>query len=186
MNITTRHALVAAIVGLAAGCTTNKEPEANWQDPFFPAHHSVAPTRAILERSYAAGAAEDGMLYAMHFDGDVLNTLGEQKLRAMIVGRQSNTPLKVYLNLPGTAMNAATQPAATRPADAAIARRHANVERALVGLGLEPNDYVITTGGNPDAMRPADAGVRALAPVGIPNSGTAAPGGAGLPSGMPH
>jgi hypothetical protein len=185
MNITTRHTLIAAIVGLAAGCTTNKEPEANWQDPFFPPHHGVAPTRAIIERQYAAGAAEDGMLYAQHFDGDVLNTLGEQKLRAMIVGRPANTPLHVYLNLPGTAMNAATQPA-SQPADASIARRQANLERALVGLGLEPVDYVVALGGNPDAMRPADAGVRALAPVGVPNSGTAAPGGGGLPSGMPR
>ena len=184
MTINTRSALLAAaIVGLAAGCTTHKEPGANWQDPFFPPTHGVAPTRAILDRGYAAGAAEDGMLFATHFDGDTLNGLGEQKLKAMLVGRPANTPLHVYLNLPGTADAATTRPTGmTAPAaDASIARREANVERALIGLGLEASDFTIALGATPDAMRPADAGVRALAPVGIPG---APPAGGGLPSGM--
>jgi hypothetical protein len=180
MSLHTRLAMTAAAAAaLIAGCTTNKDADRNWQDPNFPPAHSVAPTRAIFERQYAAGAVEDGMFYPVHFDGDALNGLGEQKLRAMAVGRPANTPLRVYLNLPGTTMASATRPSTTQPTDAQVARRQASLERALAGLGLEPGEYAVATGPNPDALRPADAGVRALQPVGAQvDTGAAAASGA--------
>lgn len=180
MSFKTHATLIAAAALTIVGCTTNKDADKNWQDPFFPPTHSVAPTKAIFERQYAAGAVEDGMFYPVHFDGDVLNGLGEQKLKAMIAGRSAHTPLRVYLNLPGTTMASTTRPS-TQPVDAAVARRQSSLERALAGMGLEPGEFAVATGPNPDALRPADAGVRALAPVSAA-AGAAAAFGNGGPS----
>src|SRR5215212_9749270 len=52
----------------------------------------------------AAGARQDGMLYAHHFSGAELNSLGRSKLHLMVTDKPSSEPLAVYLNTPGDAM----------------------------------------------------------------------------------
>ena len=47
----------------------------------------------------AAGARQDGMLYAHHFSGSELNSLGRQKLHLMTLDKPSTEPLAVYLNI---------------------------------------------------------------------------------------
>ena len=161
---TTRFATLAALAVVLGGCTTKPAAKDNWQDPFFPVNHSASPTRAIQERQFAAGAAEDGMLYPAHFDGDALNSLGAQKLKAMLVGRPEHGPLHVYLNFPvATADGAAT----TKPVadDALTLGCQSAVMRKLEALGVAPGDAIVSVGVNPTSMHPADAGIRALEPV---------------------
>src|SRR5205814_10595664 len=46
----------------------------------------------------AAGARQDGMLYAHHFSGAELNSLGRSKLHLMTEDKPATEPLAVYLN----------------------------------------------------------------------------------------
>src|SRR6266700_1386018 len=46
----------------------------------------------------AAGARQDGMLYAHHFSGTELNSLGREKLHLMASDKPATESLAVYLN----------------------------------------------------------------------------------------
>lgn len=137
----------AAVVVFAVGCSSNKKSEA-FQDPFFPPRDATPASKTMMQKQFAIAAAEDGMLFDVHFDGPELNSLGEQKLKAMIAGKPKHAPLKVYLNLPKDGQDNAA--------------RQANVEEVLKADGLDTSMYALAVGPNPSALRPADAGVRAL------------------------
>jgi hypothetical protein len=101
-----------------------------------------------MKTQFAAGAVEDAMLFAIHFDGDQLNSLGQQKLDAIVAARSKVAPLKLYLNLPKD--------------DAANTARQTTVETALKTSGLTLEQFELAVGPNPAALRPAAAGVDAL------------------------
>jgi hypothetical protein len=139
----------AAVVVFAVGCASDKKKHAEaYQDPFFPPRGATPATKTMLQKEFAIAAVEDGMLFDVHFDGAELNSLGTQKLSAMIAGKPKHSPLKVYLNLPKDGTDNAA--------------RQANVEEVLKADGMEPAMYALAIGPNPGAMRPAAAGVRAL------------------------
>jgi hypothetical protein len=138
----------AAVVVFAVGCHSDKKKSEAYQDPFFPPRSSTPATKTMLQKEFAIGAAEDGMLFDVHFDGPELNSLGTQKLAAMVEAKPKHAPLKVFLNLP--------KDGADNEA------RKAKVEEALKADGLDTTMYALAIGPNPGAMRPAAAGVRAL------------------------
>ena len=109
MNKLTTILLGAAMI---AGRQTNKPhlaectcPEPDHADheqdlAFFSEERDQTPAvRSILARQMDNGAAADGMLRAMHFDGTELNSLGTDKLDAIIRGTSGSQPVAVHLDL---------------------------------------------------------------------------------------
>ena len=105
MKRTTAWAWVAAVtVVLSAGCASDDEKRAGDPQPdretaatdFFqePGGERVSP----FARAQAAnGARRDAMLYAHHFVGDQLNSLGRAKVLMMFDDRESTRDATVYL-----------------------------------------------------------------------------------------
>lgn len=165
MSRITKIALMLAVGVVLVGCSSSKDSAA-WHDPFFPPDNVTPPSKVMYDRQAANGAAADGMLFDIHFDGSELNSLGQQKLNLMVAGRSVNTPMKVYLNMPKDA-------ATTSP-------RQATVEKALEAAGVAKDKYAVAVGPNPGVLMPAEAGIRALSPVGAaPSSGTSTSGESG-------
>jgi hypothetical protein len=156
MSRITKFALMLAVGVILVGCSSDKE-KTSWEDPFFPPDRVSPPSKVMYDRQAANGAAADAMLFDIHFDGTELNSLGAQKLDLMAKGRSEHTPMKVYLNMP-------------KDADT-TAGRQATVEKALDAAGIAKEQYVLAIGPNPGVLMPADAGIRALSPMG-PTSDT--------------
>lgn len=137
MKSTNYFALVLA-VAVIGGCKsepTAKEPtpkEQARQSEHFPADDADRPVWRILESQTAAAAAEDGMLYAHHFQGGELNDLGRDKLDLM--SRSEMRPLVVYVNVSDDANSAARQEAVTR---------------FLSTTGMEADAMMVKAGPNP-------------------------------------
>jgi hypothetical protein len=89
----------------------------------------------------ASGARADAMLYAHHFDGAKLNSLGEQKLSLMLKDDDSPTPMTVYLNL--------------KEKDAVSKQRQASVVTFLKDQGLADAQIEVIYGDNPASRSPA-------------------------------
>src|SRR5437868_14500035 len=79
----------------------------------------------------AAGARHDGMLYAHHFAGTELNSLGRSKLHLMTTDKPATEPLAVYLNTSN---------------DPLSADRQAAITKYLEGHGLAAADIQVKTG----------------------------------------
>jgi len=85
----------------------------------------------------AAGARQDGMLYAHHFSGTELNSLGRQKLHLMASDKPATEPLAVYLNTNN---------------DSLAHEREAAISKFLqADHGLAAADVQIKAGPNPNA-----------------------------------
>jgi hypothetical protein len=87
-----------ASLGLAlAGCTPDtacsKQP-----DDFFPAS-GTEPVQPFSNSMVSNGVAADPTLYACHFDGTTLNSLGEQKLGTIVSGGDAAKPVTVYVDV---------------------------------------------------------------------------------------
>jgi hypothetical protein len=89
----TIYFLAGAIAIASTGCS--KEQKSH-NDPFFP-DPQASSVRKFERSQTAKGARNDGMLYAHHFDGDRLNTLGKQKLTLMLGDDTGAKTMKVYL-----------------------------------------------------------------------------------------
>ena len=153
MNTKTRIAFLAGLSVILVGCKSEKNSLA-WEDPFFPADHITPASKVMFDRQVANGAAADGMLFDVHFDGGELNSLGTSKLTAMITGKPAHAPLKIFLNMPKD--------------DGESTARQAAVEKALNSAGMNKEQFAVAFGPNPRVLMPADAGIRALAPAGAP------------------
>ena len=92
----------------------------------------------------AAGARQDGMLYAHHFSGSELNSLGRSKLHLMTLDKPSTEPLAVYLNTTG---------------DPLAHEREAAIGKYLQEQGLVASDVQIKMGANPRAGYPSASGL---------------------------
>src|SRR2546430_9489342 len=91
----------------------------------------------IAAAQSAAGARQDGMLYAHHFSGTELNSLGREKLHLMASDKPATEPLAVYLN--------------THNDPLAHERQDAISKFLLADHGLAAADLQLKTGPNPNA-----------------------------------
>jgi hypothetical protein len=92
----------------------------------------------------AAGARQDGMLYAHHFSGTELNSLGRSKLHMMTTDKPAAEPLAVYLNTNN---------------DPLAQDRQTTIAKYLQEHGLAAADVQIKTGANPNASYSASSGL---------------------------
>src|SRR6516164_1829960 len=85
----------------AGGCASARENMRRQaeRDAFPPADDTRSYQRFAIAQA-GVGARHDGMLYAYHFDGDRLNSLGEHKLSMMLRANDHDFPVVVYLNFP--------------------------------------------------------------------------------------
>jgi hypothetical protein len=110
---------------------------------FFPQDNRKPQTFAAAHAE--AGARGDGTLYAFHFNGDALNSLGREKLDLMTAEHEdgaTTAPTMIYLNL--------------RSDEHADARREAAMAY-LKEQGVDENSVKFVAGPNPDATSPAAA-----------------------------
>jgi hypothetical protein len=128
-----------ALLSLASCQNKNLDPTLTG---FFPEDvGEVAKPQQFIEVMAASGARADAMLYAHHFDGAALNSLGEQKLSLMLKDDDSASPMTVYLNL--------------KENDAVSKQRQASVVAFLKDKGLADAQIEIVYGDNPATRSPA-------------------------------
>ncbi len=88
--------ILAASVTSVAGCQPSGNADAD--ENFFNEREASAEAK-IMTAQASVGAAKDGSLYASHFDGNALNSLGKAKLDLMTSSLPDEGPLTVYLDL---------------------------------------------------------------------------------------
>jgi hypothetical protein len=111
-------------------------------ETFFPEDTGEArKTVQFTDAMAASGARADAMLFAHHFDGAALNSLGEEKLSLMLKDDDSPTPITVYLNL--------------KEKDAVSKQRQASVVAFLKDKGLTDAQIEVIYGDNPGTRSPA-------------------------------
>jgi len=170
--------LTLALLTLAS-CQTKDNVLDPTQAGFFPEDTGeVRKPNLFADRSAAAGARADGTLFAHHFDGSHLNSLGEQKLALMLQDGAAPTPLTVHLSLD--------------PQSTTSKMRQAAVTDFLKDKGLTDAQIEIVYGDNPAARTPAAPQLQRIsktelgsaeAPGGAGGVSASAPPGGGAPSG---
>lgn len=133
----------AAVLLLAAGCENDNKVHS---EEFMPADQARDTVR-LFDAEAARGAAEDGTLYACHFDGPALNSLGMAKLDAMLAAG-GPVPLKVWMAV---------------PEDEQAQSRRLSVGTFLKDRGLVAEQIQFGRGSNPAADHSAADGVKNLA-----------------------
>lgn len=137
--------LMGSLVLGLAGC--KDAPATKWSiNDSFDNELEPRATNTILAQQASVGAREDGNLYASHFNGAELNSLGKQKLNLMSSGREIGK-LKVFLAV---------------PKDADYAGREGAVSSYLASCGLTTDAFSITAGPNPNSKSYAADGLKAL------------------------
>ena len=139
-----------AALALAAGCQHQPPQDKQHGDDFAP----QGQARSVDQMTYAQaarGARADATLVQSHFDGDTLNTLGQQKLDLMLHDGQAADPLVVYLDVPQGTVDA---------------RRH-SVVAYLADRGLNESQVRLESGPNPNSKSSAadaQAALKAIQP----------------------
>ncbi|MDB5289147.1 MAG: hypothetical protein JWL69_388 [Phycisphaerales bacterium] len=91
----------AAMLAVAAGCQNKNKPmSANIHGEEFRPASDQRDIQRFTGTQASNGARADATLYAYHFDGPSLNSLGEKKLELMTQNYESFPPSIVYLDLP--------------------------------------------------------------------------------------
>ena len=85
----------AAAVLLGTGCSNDHKPAES--TPFFKGEAAGDQLNRFRDVQSANGARNDGMLYAHHFDGGRLNSLGRHKVLLMLADCDSCDPMTVHL-----------------------------------------------------------------------------------------
>jgi hypothetical protein len=136
-----RWIVAATALLLLGGCQSGKDDLAKQKDndQFAPDDDSRA-YRKFANAQKGAGARNDGMLYAYHFDGDHLNSLGAQKLTLMLKDNDHAFPVVVYMNVPDD--------------DHLKARKDA-VTLYMIDSGLKDDQLKFDLGPNPHATSSA-------------------------------
>lgn len=163
--------LAAAALLLLGGChdVQSQMDRDKAGDAFSPEDDMRGYRRAMVAQE-AAAARKDGMLYAYHFDGDRLNSLGQSKLSLMVRANDQAFPIVVYMNVPSDGHLQARQDAVrTYMTDAGLRR-----EQLAFETGINPNNTssaaqnlqryaktedVATTGSNPSSPQAPGYGV---------------------------
>jgi hypothetical protein len=130
------------IIFLAAMCLTGCFKEVSQKH--FARESEIHDLDRITSAQASAGASHDGMLYAHHFSGSELNSLGRSKLHLMSQSKPATDPLVVYLN--------------TRDDPASQARQGA-IARYFAEHGLPAADVQVKAGPNPNAAFLASSGL---------------------------
>jgi len=151
-------------IALAAGCRKDQPSAA---DTFFPAEEAAA-TKQIITTQIARGARADATLHAIHFDDAALNSLGRDKLDAMIRDNSTPLPLVVYLDLPTT--------------DPRTPSRTAAVNDYLTTTGLLAAQFQTHPGPNPATLHPTAPDLAALSKLNAPPTPDQKPTAADAPS----
>src|SRR5438874_13292691 len=97
MKLTTAMAWLTAaavvVLGATAGCNDNNKKA---QENFFKGD-GVDRVSPALNVQATNGARNDAMLYAHHFDGGHLNSLGRSKVLLMLEDCENCSPITVHL-----------------------------------------------------------------------------------------
>jgi hypothetical protein len=145
MNAWNKWITAGALLMLAAGggCESAKESMRKQAErDAFPAEDDARPYRRFAAAQAGVGARHDGMLYAYHFDGDRLNSLGESKLSSMLQANDTAWPMVVYMNVPAEGAGDAAQH---------LKSREDAVSQYLADRGLQEGQFRFVPGPNPDA-----------------------------------
>jgi hypothetical protein len=162
---TIKAVLFSAAILPFAGC--QQAAPINHADDFAP-DNQVTQVEKLADAQAARGARADATLYAIHFDGEHLNSLGRAKLDLMLKD-DSSLPLKLWLAVPD---------------DAKLASRQQAINAYLNDRGIAGDQVVFGRGPNPDADHSAGKGLTDLANMdasGAPGSSSGAPGGSSAP-----
>lgn len=152
---------VAAVV---IGCENGEKPKLSINDHFAP-DTEPRSMHGVFAQQHANGARQDGTLYAHHFTGNELNSLGRQKLELMTSGAERG-PVGIYLDI---------------PKDNAYGPRESAVVAFVSTKGLASDAYSITAGPNPNLSTPAVQGLNGLAKQ-QESSADASPEATGMPA----
>jgi hypothetical protein len=137
-----KWAILSFVVLVLASCQNKDQSLDPTLTGFFPEDTGeVRKPAQFAEVMAASGARADATLSKHHFDGNALNSLGEEKLALMLKDDHAPTPLTVYLNL--------DEKAATAKG------RQAAVVDFLKDKGLSERQIEVVYGYNPAAWSPA-------------------------------
>jgi hypothetical protein len=139
---TAQFIIIALAAASFTGCTRSVKHETSYE--LFGAENEVKDMDRFAAAQSAAGARQDGMLYAHHFSGTELNSLGRSKLHLMATDKPATEPLAVYLNTANDPLSADRQSA---------------ISKYLTGHGLAAADIQVKTGLNPNASYAASSGL---------------------------
>ena len=139
---------VAVVLG-TAGCkgSHNGGEQVSHGEQFI-ADGTPRSVDKFFNTQVASGARADSTLNPSHFDGNQLNSLGREKLRAMLKDDDACEPLTVYVNTPGTGETKARGEAVTA---------------FLMDEGLLETQVQIKEGANPGSVTPAAKAMKAFA-----------------------
>ena len=167
----------AAMLAIAAGCQHKSKPmSANVHGEDFRPAGEQRDIQRFTGTQASNGARADATLYAYHFDGPSLNSLGEKKLDLMTQNYESFPPPILYLDLP--------------PSGPETAHRQESVASFLKDHGFKEDQIKLQLGYDPHSSSSAAASFAAeQGPANgpsAPNAGPNAPTGpSGYGSGSP-
>jgi hypothetical protein len=140
--------LLAGALSLAVGCASQQPKTAYEHGELSPPDDQARQVDKMLETQEAAGAGLDATLHPVHFDGDMLNTLGQAKLDLMLKDEHACCPLTVYVELAKD--------------DPMLKDRTEAVALYLKDRGLSEDQFTIKDGPNTSYSSPAEESVREL------------------------
>jgi hypothetical protein len=132
--------LAAAVL---AGC--QQTPPPNHGEVFAPEDQPTDTSR-LLAAQVDRGARADATLYACHFDGQYLNSLGMTKLDQMLRA-DNDAPVEVWLAVPD---------------DDKFSSRRMSVAAYLKEQGLSADQVLFSRGANPASDHPAAESLKDL------------------------
>jgi hypothetical protein len=137
---------VAVVLG-TAGCSSNSQHgQQVSHGEQFTAEGTPRSVDKFVNAQIASGARNDAMLNVCHFDGNQLNSLGREKLRAMLKDDDACEPLTVYVNVAGQ-----------------LKPRREAVTAFLMDEGLLETQIQLKEGVNPATVTPAVKAMKAFA-----------------------
>ncbi|HEX8342336.1 MAG TPA: hypothetical protein VF624_15640 [Tepidisphaeraceae bacterium] len=136
----------AVTIAILAGCRGGEDgPKLSANDHFRPDDEPRA-VHNIFSAQAAVASREDGQLFAHHFTGTALNSLGRQKLGAIIGGREVPR-IEIYMNV---------------PKDGDYSGRQTAVMAFMDDRGIAREAFVVNDGANPKLGSPAAQGLNGL------------------------
>jgi len=181
----------ALLLALTFGCRSKEEQarreqereQRQWakeqqkREDAFPIVDERPDVARMMNAQAVVGARKDATLYAHHFDGTQLNSLGRDKLALMLHREPADRPQPIYIDLP--------------EADTLSGERRKTVERYLEDTGIDLASVEIKAGPNTSNTYPAAPSIARLRKTETmqgegggpgatgPNAGTTTTGGMG-------
>jgi hypothetical protein len=139
---------IALVLGTAGCKGTGEKAQVSHGEQFYD-EDAPRGVNKFADAQISSGARADSTLYAYHFDGAQLNSLGRQKLRYMAKDDDACEPLVVYLDVKN---------------DSDVKARHDAVGAFLMDeVGLLQTQMALKDGPNPNYGSSAVKGLKALA-----------------------